>query len=195
MTTFDIDRKCIEPKRKTTLTLEETYMLHALTAASNSKDPSTQVGACYVSEDGKVLSVGCNQVPPMWDEDDFPWGTKNEYGKKNIKYTYVIHAEMAGMVNSKSSVDDFRNSTLYVTLFPCSNCAKLIASLGVKRVVFLNARKDSEDYICSSILLSKSNVECIDFRTISDNLIEQVQLDITEDEKNNIKIKRKNTNN
>ncbi len=195
MTTLDIDNNCLEPKRKNTLTKEETYMMHALIAASNSKDPSTQVGACYVSENGKILSVGCNQAPPRWDEDEFPWGTKEEYGKINCKYTYVIHAEMSGSTNYSGSVNDFKNSTLYVTLFPCSNCAKLIASLGVKKIVYLNARKDTDDYIYSRILLKKSHVECADFRQNSNSaLIQMIELDINANEKDNIKIKRKTTN-
>ena len=183
---FDIDKECIEEKRENTTTKEEMYMLLALSAASNSKDPSTQVGACYVSADGKVISVGCNSVPPLWDEDNFPWGTKEEYGMKNNKYTYIIHAEMAGATNCKCSLKDFENGTLYVTLFPCTNCAKLIASLGIKRVVYLNARIN-KDFECANILLNKSNIECIDFKS-EYNSVKECKLDMDADEKNNIKI-------
>ena len=188
---YDIDNDCLEPKRSNTTTLDEMYMLCALSAASNSKDPSTQVGACYVSEDGSLLSMGCNHVPPFWDEDKFPWGTKKEYGIKNNKYTYIIHAEMAGIQDSKASIKDYENSTLYVTLFPCINCAKLIATLKVKKLVYLNARK-GEEFECANILLSKANVEVVDFRELSNNLIQYFELDMNEDEKNNIKIRRPN---
>lgn len=188
MTKFDIDRECLEEKRKETTTKEEIYMMCALSAASNSKDPSTQVGACYVSKEGKLLSIGCNQVPPLWNEDEFPWGTKEEYGMKNNKYTYVIHAEMSAATNYTGSINEFKDSTLYVTLFPCTNCAKLIASLGVKKVVYLNARKNCDDFICASILLNKSNVECVDFKKLYN--LDNIELDFTENEKNNVKIKR-----
>lgn len=190
MTTFDIDKEYLEPKRKEFTTIEETYMLHALVAASNSKDPSTQVGACYVSEDGRLLSVGCNHAPRNWNEDEYPWGTKEEYGAKNNKYTYVIHAEMAGMGNYMGSVKDFKNSTLYVTLFPCTNCAKLISELGVKRIVYLNARKNVDEFIYSSILLNRAGIECIDFHEHCNNL-EKVELDLTQNEKSNIHIVKK----
>lgn len=186
---FDIDKEFIEPKRVEATTNEEMYMLLALSAASNSKDPSTQVGACYVSRDGKVLSVGCNQVPPLWNEDEFPWGTKEEYGAKNNKYTYIIHAEMAGISNSSGLINDYKDATLYVTLFPCTSCAKLIASFGIKKIVYLNARTDCDDYIYSSILLSKSNIECVDFKKLNTSF-HKVELNMNEDEKNNIKIKR-----
>ncbi len=186
---FDIDEEFLEHKRETATTIDEMYMLCALSAASNSLDPSTQVGACYVSETGKLISIGCNKVPPHWNIDRFPWGTKREYGLKNNKYTYIIHAEMDGVANSASAIKDFANSTLYVTLFPCTNCAKLIASLGVKRVVYLNSRMN-EDFECANILLSKSNVEVVDFKTLNNNLIQKFELDMNEDEKNNIKINR-----
>ena len=187
---LDIDKEFLEPKRSLATTNEEMFMLLALSASSNSKDPSTQVGACCVSEDGKVLSIGRNCVPPLWDEDEFPWGTKKEYGIKNNKYPYIIHAEMDGTTNYKGSLSDFKNGTLYVTLFPCTNCSKLIASLGIKRLVYLNARKDCEDFICSSILLNRSNIECVDFRELYENPIEKVELDMNADEKGNVKIMR-----
>ena len=189
MTTFDINKECLEPKRSESLTIEESYMLHAIAASGNSKDPSTQVGACYVGEDGRVLSVGCNHVPKNWNEDEYPWGTKKEYGAINNKYTYVIHAEMAGMGNYSGTVKDFKNSTLYVTLFPCTMCAKLISELGVKRIVYLNARKDNEDFITSSILLSKAGIELVDFKELNHSL-KEVEIDLTENEKNNISIRR-----
>ena len=185
---FDIDKECLEQKRSEATTKEEMYMLLALSAASNSKDPSTQVGACYVSEDGQVLSVGCNSVPPLWDENEFPWGTKEEYGMKNNKYTYIIHAEMNGSMNYRGSLKDFENGTLYVTLFPCTNCAKLIASLKIKKLVYLNARVN-DDYECANILLSRSNIECIDFRS-EYNTVKKLELDVDANEKNNIKIMR-----
>ena len=191
MTTFEIDNECIEPKRDIYTTLEETYMAIALAAKLNSKDPSTQVGVCYVAENGRVLSVGCNQVPNGWDEDKFPWGTKPEYSFKNNKYTYIIHAEMAGMTSSYASVNDFHNSTIYTTLFPCTNCAKLIASLGVKRVVYLHARTNCDDYVSSRILLNNANVECVDFKELTGNQLEGIDIDFNENEKNVTRIRKR----
>ena len=186
MENFEILKQFLKGKRENTLTKEETYMMHALVASTNSNDPSTQVGACYVSEKGDLLSVGCNNNPCNWNEDEFPWGSKEE-DEKNTKYPYVIHAEMNGVTNYNGNVKDFNDSTLYVTLFPCVPCAKLIASLKVKKLVYLNARKDCKEYICAKILLSRCGVECIDFKDISN--LEGLELDTTKDEKNNVKIK------
>lgn len=170
------------------LSKEEMYMLLAMSAATNSKDPSTQVGACYVSCDGKVLSVGCNKAPDLWNENNFPWGSNKELGIKNTKYPYVIHAEMAAMSNYKGQLKDFENGTLYINLFPCINCAKLIVSLKIKKVVYLNARENCEDFECANILFENSGVECIKF----ENLVKQINnvtFDMNGDEKSCIKIK------
>ena len=187
MENFKILKKFLQGKRENTLTKEETYMMHALIASTNSNDPSTQVGACYVSENGDLLSVGCNNNPKNWNEDEFPWGSDKKLAPKNTKYPYVIHAEMNGVTNYNGNVKDFNNSTLYVTLFPCIPGAKLLTSVGVKRLVYLNVRKNNTDYICVKILLSKCGIECIDFKDISN--LEGLELDTTKDEKNNIKIK------
>lgn len=187
---YDIDKECLEYKRVLSTNKDEMYMLMAMSAATNSKDPATQVGACYVSADGDLLSVGCNGTPNYWDENEFPWGTKKEYGMKNLKYTYVIHAEMDGATNYRGSLKDFEGGTLYMTLFPCTNCAKLISSLKIKKLVYLNAREDCEDFICANILLKKSHVECVKFIDVVDKL-QSVEFDTNGDEKTSIKIKKR----
>ena len=96
---------------------------------------------------------------------------------------------MAGMTNSFANVNEYRNSTIYTTLFPCTNCSKLIAALGVKKVVYLNARTDVDDYISSCILLNKAGVECIDFRELTNS--DNIEFDLSENEKNNIKIRKR----
>ena len=193
MENYEILKEFLKGKRENKLTKEETYMMHALVASTNSNDPSTQVGACYVSKNGDLLSVGCNNNPCNWNEDEFPWGN-NDNDEKNTKYPYVIHAEMNGATNYNGNMKDFIDSTIYVTLFPCIPCAKLIASLKVKKLVYLNARKGGKEYICAKILLNRCNIECVEFKDISN--IKGLDLDISEDEKNNVKIKtyENNTN-
>ena len=187
---FSIDEECLEPKRDNPITDDIAYMAQAFAVSMRSYDPSTQVGSCYVDEDGKLLSVGCNQVPPGWDIDRFPWGTKEEYGTKNSKYTYIIHSEVAASHNYDGSLKNFRGGTLYVTLFPCTNCAKEIALLGIKRVVYLNARENCDDFEYANILLQEVGVECVRFRDIVDS-IEGIEIDFTADEKNVIKIRKR----
>jgi len=181
MTTIDLTKK---RDSSTRTTFDETYMLSAFAIASRSADPSTQVGACYVSEDNKLLSVGCNQVPNNWDEDVYPWLDKN---------TYIIHAEMSALGNYQGSVKDFKNGTIYVTLFPCLNCAKLIANLGVKRVVYKDARIEFDEYKKACNLFDNCNIEYVKFECLSK--IETLEYDMKQDEKNTIKIRKKSLTN
>ena len=160
--------------------IDEAYMLCALGIASNSGDPSTQVGACYVSEDGYLLSVGCNHVPLNWDEDKYPWEDKN---------TYMIHAEMAAMANYQGSIKDFKNGTIYVTLFPCVNCAKIISSLGVKKIIYKDVRDNCEEFNNACTLLDNSGIEYIKFDKLSN--VDSLEYDMNQNEKNTIKIKKK----
>ena len=187
---FSVDEECLEPKREDTVTSDVAFMAQAFAVSMRSYDPSTQVGSCYVDKEGKLLSVGCNQVPPGWDVDRFPWGTKKEYGKKNLKYTYIVHSEVVASHNYNGSLKDFKGGTLYVTLFPCTNCAKEIALLGIKRVIYLNARTDCEDYECANILLQEVGVECVRFSDLVGS-IDGIGIDFTADEKNVIKIKKR----
>ena len=187
---FSIDEECLESKRDNPITDDVVGMVQAFAVSMKSNDPSTQVGSCYVDKNGRVLSVGCNSVPPGWDEDRFPWGTKKEYGMKNLKYTYINHSEVVASHNYNGSFRDFEGGTLYVTLFPCINCAKEIALLGIKRVVYLNARKNCEDFECANILFNEVGIECVRFRDLN-SFIPLLELDFTEDEKNVIKIRKR----
>ena len=160
--------KYLGGKRLGTLNNDEAAMLTALSWASKSKDPSTQVGACIVNDDGRVLSTGYNGTPNNWCDEEFPWeDNKDGKGEINSKYPYVVHAEMNSFVNYCGSIKDFNNATMYVTLFPCSNCAKLIAQAGIKRVVYLmDDRKGTMDNICAKTLLEKCSVEYISFQEL-----------------------------
>ena len=106
----------------------------ALLAAERSKDPSTQVGACIVDRDNRILSTGYNGFPQGCSDEDFPWNRDSSLGE--TKYNFVVHAELNAILNSrgKSLVD----SRLFVTLFPCHECAKAIIQTGVKEIVYLS---------------------------------------------------------
>ena len=187
---FSIDEECLEPKRDNPITDDVIRMAQAFAISMKSNDPSTQVGSCYVDKNGKLLSDGCNSVPPGWDENKFPWGTKKEYGMKNSKYTYIVHSEVKASHNYNGSRTDFEGGTLYVTLFPCVGCAKEIALLGIKRVVYLNARDNREDYVCANILLQEAGVECVRFRDLV-GYIPGLEFDFDADEKSVIKIRKR----
>ena len=179
---YDIVDEYLGGERKSMLSKEELYMAKAILSSKESLDPSTQVGACYVDEDGNTLSTGCNNNPREWNPNSFPWGKDPNVDPKNTKYPYIIHAEMRALMDYRGSISDFKNSTLYITLFPCVNCVKLLVSAGVKKIVYLvDDRKNTSDNICAKILLNKCGIEYVDFKEVRKNNINWVNLCLDSD--------------
>lgn len=153
------DKKILGKKRENPLSWDESFMLHAMVSAGRSKDPSSQVGACIVGKNNRILSLGYNGAPNTWKDEEFPWDRDHEDAKLN-KYPYVIHAEMNALLNYKGDNKDLEGATLYVTLFPCSNCAKFFAQAGIKKIVYLSDKyKETEDIIMSKTCLDYCGVE------------------------------------
>ena len=121
-------------KRTDYISWDDYFMGVSLLAANRSKDPSTQVGACIVSDDNRILSTGYNGFPQGCSDDDFPWNRDESLGE--TKYNFVVHAELNAILNAggKSLV----GSRIFVSLFPCHECAKAIIQAGVKEVVYLS---------------------------------------------------------
>lgn len=160
---YIIPEENLNGKRENYLSWDETFMLSAVVSSARSKDPSSQVGACIVGEDNRILSLGYNGSPNRWSDDKFPWQRSNE-NYNYTKYPYVIHAEMNALLNYKGDNKSLAGSTVYVTLFPCSNCAKFLAQAGVKRIVYLSDKyKDTEDNIASKICLNSCGIKCEEF--------------------------------
>ena len=122
---------------------DEYFMAIAEVVKLRSKDPNTKVGACIV-KDNKILSTGYNGFPRGCDDDKYPWGKGNENEVDN-KYFYVVHAELNAILNSTQSVKD---STIYVTLYPCNECAKAIIQSGIKKVIYKNINLSTEEKKC-----------------------------------------------
>ena len=111
---------------------DDYFMDLANITAMRSKDPSRKVGACIV-KDNKIVGLGYNGFIDIENNDDiFPWNKEGD--PINTKYPYVIHAEMNAIINSTSSVKD---CIIYVTTFPCAECAKFIAQSKIKEVVYM----------------------------------------------------------
>ena len=145
-------------KRLNYLTWDEYFIALAKLTAMRSKDPSTQVGACIVSADNRILSVRYNGAPNGFDDDNFPWNRQGE--NLETKYPYVCHAEMNAVLNYRGTRKDFENARIYVDLFPCNECAKIIIQSGIKEVVYLsNKYKDSENNIASRKLFDSCGIE------------------------------------
>lgn len=120
-------------KRDNYLSWEEYFMGVASLSAQRSKDPNTQVGACIVNDEKRIISIGYNGLPRGASDDEFPWN--NTGNIIDSKYAYVVHAEANAILNATTSV---RGATIYVTLFPCNECSKLIIQSGIKEIVYVS---------------------------------------------------------
>lgn len=128
-------------KRQDYITWDEYFMGIALLSARRSKDPNTQVGACIVNERNIILSTGYNGMPKGCSDDDLPWDRDGDF--QDTKYAYVCHAELNAILNSDGR--SLADSILYVTCFPCNECAKAIIQAGIKKVVFLEDKYPDSD--------------------------------------------------
>lgn len=144
-------------QRTHTASWDETFMNIAEVVKQRSKDPVTQVGACIVSSDNRILSLGYNGAPNGFDDNDFPWGKVGEYSE--TKHAYVVHAERNAILNFRGSLKEFDGSKLYVTYFPCNECAKEIAQVRIKEVIFcVEPDWEKDKYKSSKILLEKIGI-------------------------------------
>lgn len=141
-------------KRKNYLNWDEYFMGIAKLTAGRSKDPSTQVGACIVSSNNRVLSAGYNGAPNGFSDDDFPWG--RDGNPLETKYLYVCHAEANAIDNFRGYKKDFEGARIYVDLFPCNECAKRIIQSGIKEVIYLSDKYADKDAFKASKLLFDS---------------------------------------
>lgn len=119
-------------KRSGYISWDEYFMGVALLAAQRSKDPNTQVGACIVDDQNRILSTGYNGFPYGCSDDVFPWDREG----KDTKYPYVVHAELNAILNTRGK--SLAGSRIYVALFPCNECAKAIIQAGIKEVIYLS---------------------------------------------------------
>ena len=134
--------------RKDYLSWDEYFMAVAKLSAMRSKDPHTQVGACIVSNDNRILSIGYNGAPNGFNDEKFPWG--REGNPLETKYLYVVHAERNAILNYRGSRKDLENSKIYVDLFPCNECAKAIIQCGIKEVVYISDKYKDTDNVKAS---------------------------------------------
>ena len=136
---------------------EDYFMGLAHLSALRSKDPNTQVGACIIDSENKVVSIGYNGMPRGCRDEDFPWERQGDF--LNTKYAYVVHAELNAILNSPRPVKD---CTLYVSLFPCNECAKAIIQSGIKKVVYESDKYDGTDgNTASKKMLNDAGVELV----------------------------------
>ena len=125
-------------KRSDYISWDEYFMGVAMLSGLRSKDPSTQVGSCIVSEDNKILSMGYNGFPRGCADDEFPWERERE-DMLETKYPFVVHSELNAILNYRGG--SLEGAKIYVSLFPCNECAKAIIQAGIRTVIY-----DSDKY-------------------------------------------------
>ncbi len=124
-------------KRTDYISWDEYFMGVAMLSGMRSKDPNTQVGCCIVSQENKILSMGYNGLPIGCSDDEFPW--EREGDPLETKYLFTAHSELNAILNYGGG--SLRGAKLYVSLFPCNECAKAIIQSGIKEVIY-----DSDKY-------------------------------------------------
>ena len=143
-------------KRQNYINWDEYFMGVALLAAQRSKDPSTQVGACIVDDNNKILSTGYNGFPYGCSDDDYPWNRDENLGE--TKYQFVVHAELNAILNASGK--NLYGSKVYVALFPCNECAKAIIQSGIKEVIYLSDKyHDTPSTKASRRMLTSAGVK------------------------------------
>lgn len=144
-------------KREDVLTWDEYFMGLAHLSAKRSKDPSTQVGACIVSPEKRVVGIGYNGFPNGCDDDVFPWDREGNFA--DTKYPFVVHAELNAILNSTQNL---KGCSLYVSLFPCNECAKAIIQSGISRIVYESDKyADTDATKASKRMLIAANIELV----------------------------------
>lgn len=133
-------------KRKDYIKWDAYFMGIALLSTERSKDPNTSVGACIVSEDNKILSVGYNGMPIGISDDEFPW--MREGDALNTKYLYVCHAELNAILNYTGG--NIKGAKIYTTLFPCNECTKAIIQKGIKEIIYKSDKYSESDTVIAS---------------------------------------------
>ncbi|MBW01003.1 Deoxycytidylate deaminase, partial [Eschrichtius robustus] len=131
-------------------------MAVAFLSAQRSKDPNSQVGACIVNAENKIVGIGYNGMPNGCSDDLLPWRRTAE-SILDTKYPYVCHAELNAIMNKNSA--DVKGCTMYVALFPCNECAKLIIQAGIKEVIFMSDKyHDSKETTAARLMFEMAGV-------------------------------------
>ena len=161
-------------KRCGYISWDEYFMGVALLAAERSKDPSTQVGACIIDNNNRIISTGYNGFPKGCSDDEFPWN--RDESKGDTKYQYVVHAELNAILNASGK--SLAGSTLDVGLFPCNECAKAIIQSGVKEVIYLSDKyKNTPSTMASRKMLSAAGVKLQQLKATRASLVLNLKVD------------------
>ena len=144
-------------KRKNYLSWDDYFMAVALLSAQRSKDPNTQVGACIVNAQKRIVGVGYNGFPTGCSDETLPWHREGDF--LDTKYPYVCHAELNAVLNSVPG--NLNGCSIYTALFPCNECAKVIIQAGIREVIYLSDKYAETDSVCASRrMFDQAGVAC-----------------------------------
>lgn len=144
-------------KRNDYISWDEYFIGVALLSARRSKDPSTQVGACIVNPQHKIVGAGYNGLPAGCDDDEFPWDKQGDF--LQTKYPYICHAELNAILNNIGMA--LHGCKIYTALFPCNECAKAIIQSGITEVIYLSDKyADNDVFIASRKMLETAGITC-----------------------------------
>lgn len=152
-------------RRTNYISWNQFFMGVATIASLRSKDPHTTVGCVIVNSENRIISTGYNGFPKLKDADSdsiFPW-SKNSSDEYETKYPYVIHAEVNAILNASQPI---KECTLYVTWFPCNECAKLIVQSGISKVIYLNKHTEvgyEQSLQLSEKMFKLARIECVQY--------------------------------
>ncbi len=149
-------------KRADYISWDEYFMGVAHLSGMRSKDPNTQVGACIVSRDNKILSMGYNGFPCGCSDDEFPWAREGDM--LETKYAFVTHSELNAILNYRGG--SLEGTKLYVSLFPCNECAKAIIQAGIRTVVYASDKYEGTPAnVASKRMFEAAGVACIAYHS------------------------------
>ena len=155
-------------KRDGYISWDEYFMGIAVLSAYRSKDPNTQVGACIVSEENRIMTVGYNGMPKGCSDDDYPWERAGDV--LDTKYAFVCHAELNAILNNAGA--SLKGCSIYVALFPCNECAKAIIQSGIKKVLYLSDKyKDTDGVKASKKMFDAAGVEYCQLTMSRENIV------------------------
>lgn len=151
------------PKREDYISWDEYFMGISLLSSMRSKDPNTQVGACIVSGENKIISMGYNGFPRGCSDDEYPW-ERTADNQNDTKYPFVCHAELNAILNSGGQ--SLKRARIFVALFPCNECAKAIIQSGISEVVYISDKySDTPSNIASKKMLTSAGVKLTQFES------------------------------
>ena len=146
------------PKRNNYLTWQEYFITIAQVCALRSKDPNTQVGVVIVNKNKEIIATGYNGLPWGCNDDNYPWENSKEIWLET-KYPYVVHAEANAIIHARQNCHGF---SLYTTLFPCGECAKLIIQSGIKEIYYSSNKHHGEkEIIVAQRMLKDAGIKCV----------------------------------